>query len=101
MPLRQFLPTPRHGQLTLVLVLVPVVDRGDPRVAECPYRLTQRRARDAETEQRPLDDTSVGVLTETSKLGSDLTLQQLVRIFNRKYAVANEVGKAVVDLGNP
>jgi hypothetical protein len=43
-----------------------------------------------------LDDTSIDVLAEIDMLGSDLTLKKLVQIFNRKYAVANEGGKAVV-----
>jgi hypothetical protein len=36
------------------------------------------------------------VLTEIDMLGPDLTLRKLVEVFNRKYAVANEGGKAVV-----
>jgi hypothetical protein len=43
-----------------------------------------------------LDDTSVDVLTEIAKLGPNLTLKKLVAIFNQKYAVTHEAGKAVV-----
>ena len=58
------------------------------------------RAHDVPPEQRApgqrIDDTSIDVLTEIAMLGPDLTLGKLIAIFNRKYAVANEAGKAVV-----
>ena len=44
----------------------------------------------------PPDDTSIDVLTEIAMIGPDLTLKKLVDVFNRKYAVANEGGKALV-----
>jgi hypothetical protein len=42
------------------------------------------------------DDTAIDVLIEIAMIGPDLTLKRLVEVFNRKYAVANEGGKAVV-----
>jgi hypothetical protein len=42
------------------------------------------------------EDTTIDVLVEIAMLGPNLTLTKLIRMFNRKYAVANEGGKAVV-----
>jgi Family of unknown function (DUF5906) len=49
-----------------------------------------------EKPDRPSGDTSIDVLTEIALIGPDLTLKKLVDVFNRKYAVANEGGKALV-----
>lgn len=42
------------------------------------------------------DDTAIDVLAEIAALGAQLTRKELVETFNRKYAMANEGGKAVV-----
>jgi hypothetical protein len=47
-------------------------------------------------DDEPADDTSIDILAKIDMLGPTLTLRKLVDIFNRKYAVANDGGKAVV-----
>jgi hypothetical protein len=51
---------------------------------------------DKQPESERPDETTIDVLAEIKILGPNLTLRTIVDIFNQKYAVANEGGKAVV-----
>ena len=55
------------------------------------------KARQARTPgEKSQDDATIDVLAEIARLGPGLTLKKLVEVFNAKYAVANDTGKAVV-----